>query len=92
MVGGQKAKVERWTHICGGCGSCMEASLKAPGSFLVEILAWILFFPVGIVYSLWRHRNRRATCPVCGSVDVVEGDLPRGRALLEQYHGAKLPE
>jgi hypothetical protein len=100
----QKTKAEPWTHICGGCGSCMEPRGSSPGSVFVELGLWLFalvlwsayswpWLTVGaLFYSLFRHLKRKSVCRACGSVDIVPGDLPRGRALLAQYHGAKLPE
>lgn len=36
-----------------------------PGSIWIEIALWIIFFPAGIIYSLWRITNKRpAEVPV----------------------------
>ncbi|MFC1612728.1 hypothetical protein ACFL23_00135 [Patescibacteria group bacterium] len=41
------------------------------GSFLMELFLWILFFPVGIIYSLWRVNSRHIGCPKCGYNYVI---------------------
>jgi len=57
-----------------------------PGSIGVEILLW-LFFGIGILYSVWRLSGRKIVCPTCLSPDIVHALTPRGRELLERYHG-----
>lgn len=37
----------------------MATRFHTPGSFWIELALWILFFPAGIIYSLWRWTSRR---------------------------------
>ena len=30
-----------------------------PGSIWMELALWIIFFPAGIIYSIWRLTNRK---------------------------------
>jgi hypothetical protein len=37
----------------------MKTKYITPGSFWIELALWILFFPAGFIYSLWRVANRK---------------------------------
>lgn len=37
----------------------MSTRYHTPGSIWIEIALWIIFFPVGIIYSLWRWTSRK---------------------------------
>lgn len=32
-----------------------------PGSIWMELALWLIFFPAGIIYSIWRITNRTTT-------------------------------
>lgn len=38
------------------------------GSFATEVLLWLLLFPIGVLYSVWRltTRDKNPRCPKCG--------------------------
>jgi hypothetical protein len=48
------------------CGFYVKDLGDVKGSFAMELLLWILFFPIGIVYSIWRLTGRTKRCPRCG--------------------------
>lgn len=35
----------------------MKVKRIVPGSFAMELTLWVLFFPIGFVYSVWRHTH-----------------------------------
>lgn len=32
-----------------------DMARQVKGHFAIELALWVLFFPAGIVYSIWRH-------------------------------------
>jgi len=48
----------------------------------VETLLYCLLFVPGLLYSGYRHANRRKVCPKCGASEFVGTDTPRGLAIL----------
>ena len=70
----------------------MASKYTTPGSFWIEIALWIIFFPAGIIYSLWRWTSRRpvhsvsspfiAPAPKEGDFweNIVDGSLWRYRS------------
>jgi hypothetical protein len=68
--------------ICARCG--VQGSLKSEtkGSFLIEVILWLMFIVPGLIYSLWRLSTRRKVCGACGSPELVPLDSPRGKQLL----------
>lgn len=53
------------------------------GHFFIELCAWIIFFPVGLMYTIWRRNNMNANCPACKGVKtMIPSDTPRGREIL----------
>lgn len=71
--------------ICKTCGSTDGERLHTKGSFMVEVLFWLLLLLPGILYSVWRHTTREYVCRVCGSPDLIGQDTPIGKELMRQY-------
>lgn len=65
------------TMHCTTCGS--DSKPKTPGSLIVEIFLWLVIFPVGIAYSVWRFTSKGSRCRVCGSSAIVPASSPRAR-------------
>lgn len=68
--------------ICATCYSTVEPKSITKGSIWMELLLWVVCFPIGILYSLWRIASRTKGCPVCGSKDLVPLDSARGKEIL----------
>ena len=64
-------------RFCKQCHNTVQASNKAGGSFIIEVILYLLFIVPGLIYSVWRMSSKRLTCPECGSTDVVH--LQRNR-------------
>lgn len=73
--------------ICAACGHLGDTRLHTKGSLLMEIFLWCLLIVPGLIYSVWRHASRGQVCSACGSADVIPTNSPRGRRLVEDYHG-----
>jgi len=56
---------------CRDCGVIAPPKSHTRGSIVIEIAGWVLFFPVGLAYSLWRLSVRREVCPCCKADRVV---------------------
>ena len=51
------------------------------GTFVIEVFLWLVFLPIGIIYSLWRLTGRKNNCLAClihQSWDSREKDGKRG--------------
>ncbi len=58
-------------QTCTRCGWTGNPEKKAPGTMGKEIALWILVFPVGILYSIWRMVFKREQCPECNGTQFV---------------------
>jgi len=49
-------------------------------------ITFLLFWGIGLIYSIWRLTSRRSTCPSCGAErdSLVPRDSPLGANLLNQ--------
>lgn len=79
-------RVYQPTYQCQLCGHTAQGSgthrKVTPGSGWIELLLWLLFFPVGIIYSVWRLTARyKNGCPACGEgrMWAVGGYVPYRR-------------
>lgn len=53
---------------CKKCKNYNELFLTKPGSSRFEFTAWVLLFPVGPFYSIWRHLSpKKSLCRACAS-------------------------
>jgi len=66
---------------CRDCGVIATPKSHTRGSIVVEIAGWVLFFPVGLAYSLWRMSSRRKVCLCCGSDRIVPLSSPAGKRI-----------
>lgn len=60
------------------CGSKMTPRKHCPGSIWLEVIARSLFFPIGLIYSLWRHCTKKEVCRVSGAEEIVYALTPQG--------------
>lgn len=74
------------------CTNCYHVGAgKKSGSLLLELALWLICFPVGIWYSLYRSKHRHGDCPQCkGSKTMIPAATPRGQELLQKV-GLDLP-
>lgn len=49
----------------------------------VEIVLWLLFIPLGIIYSAVTRIN---TCAGCKAGWLIDIDTPKGKELMEKYN------
>jgi RNA polymerase subunit RPABC4/transcription elongation factor Spt4 len=69
--------------LCTSCGSQVSHQKSVTqGSFLVEILLWLLMILPGVLYSLWRLTSRKKVCPQCLQPALIPIDSPIARATM----------
>jgi hypothetical protein len=92
-------------YICTDCHNLgWPSRKKTQGSIYIEIAAWLIFFPIGIAYSIWRSTSKKKICPVCKSESMIsvytlrghilrkyilQGYTVRGHKLFSQYQNEK---
>ncbi len=54
------------TLTCAHCGAIGSARWRSRGSLMIEIVLWVGFFFPGLIYSLWRHSQKKRYCQMCG--------------------------
>jgi hypothetical protein len=62
---GSKTRPVTDADLC-ACGFYTRGLNAVKGSFWMELLLWLMFFPIGIIYSIWRLTGRTTRCPKCG--------------------------
>lgn len=76
--------------VCSNCGTYnAEPARPFPGSGAVEIVLWLWLIIPGLLYTIWRHQNRRYVCRSCGSTGLIPADSPKGRELLASSASAQ---
>ena len=77
---------------CKDCGAVGETETETKGHLFIELVLWLCFIIPGLIYSIWRHTNRRELCGVCGSDKVVPMASPIGQQLaLSAGHAPEPP-
>lgn len=67
---------------CDQCGTVAAPKTHTRGSFLIEILLWLMLIFPGILYSLWRITTRAKVCPACGAGNMLPTTAPKAAAAL----------
>jgi len=72
-------KYKSMSRICTNCGYEGKAKFKTKGSFLIEIVLWLLFIIPGLIYSLWRiSASKMMVCPGCDNINtMIPADSPK---------------
>lgn len=71
-------------RVCAACGTEGRGKYVTRGSFLIEIVLWLLLIIPGVIYSLWRMSTRKPVCPACGSEHLVPIDSPVARKIRRE--------
>lgn len=77
--------------MCLTCGSEMKPKTRVKGSFIMELLLWILLIVPGVIYSFWRLTSMEKVCAVCGSNTLVPIDSPVAKHLRAQLNQTSAP-
>lgn len=70
--------------VCTVCLTVGEPRRVTRGSFLIEVVLWLMLLVPGLVYSLWRLSTRHDACRECGSSAIVPVASKRGQMLLRE--------
>ena len=69
--------------ICSYCEYIGHSKNKTLG--FMEILLWLVFFPAGIIYTIWRLSTQCNICPGCQKRNtMIRIDTPLGQKLINQ--------
>ena len=60
------------TIHCPNCSYDGKPQTFMKGSWVMELLLWILFFPIGLIYTIYRSTSAHKGCPKCGYQYVVK--------------------
>ncbi len=80
--------------ICIICGHVGNAKALSPGSFIGEIVIFVILFVIALMttfwillislfYAIYRSANNKSVCESCGSRQIIPVDSPNGMALLK---------
>lgn len=67
---------------CSHCGTVARPVTMTKGTFVLEVLLWLLFLLPGMLYTLWRLTTRQKVCPGCGTPNMLPLDSPKAKAAL----------
>jgi hypothetical protein len=73
---------EKVEMICTTCGYVGTAKMRKKGSFLIEILLYLIMILPGALYTVWRLTTREKVCPACKNPTMIPTNTPKGQALL----------
>ncbi len=74
--------------LCVQCGFQGQPKRITKGSFLTELLLWLLTILGGLIYSVWRLTSRYQGCPKCESPNIIPIDSPRAMSILREQSKA----
>ena len=80
-----RAKQPVAPFVCPHCGQSGKPATETPGSFVMEVVLWLLLLVPGIIYSFWRTTSKRRVCPACRQPGMIPSDSPRGRQILDSF-------
>jgi hypothetical protein len=69
--------------VCTRCHTVARPKTRTGGSFVLEILLWLMFLLPGLIYTLIRSASTAKVCPACGSADLVPTSSPVGQQVLK---------
>ena len=75
--------------ICTTCGYVGYPEKSVKGTFLIELVLWLLFLIPGLIYSIWRLTTKQDVCPSCGNPTMIPTDTPIGQKLLSHVSADK---
>lgn len=77
--------------ICPKCEYVGVAKMKRRGSTKMELVGWLLLFPLGIPYSIWRMFGKAEVCKSCGHDILIAEDSIVGQRVLNRIYGLQAP-
>ena len=76
----QKIAYDAGSRFCPSCGGVGEPHRENRGTFIVELLLWLLCVP-GMIYSYWRRSKKIEKCAYCEKEGVLPIDSPEAQAI-----------
>jgi len=67
---------------CNRCGSVAAPKQVVRRIGVLEVLGYFFWIVPGLIMTLRRHRQGRATCQVCGNGDLIPATAPLAREQL----------
>jgi hypothetical protein len=64
--------------VCTNCGFRGKSKRVTKGSFLIELVLWLMLIVPGLIYSIWRLTSRYSACPQCGAGNMIPIDSRKG--------------
>src|SRR5258708_10333078 len=77
LVAATRSRLMAQEMYCPNCGIVAEPKKITPGSFLIELVLWLMLIVPRIFYSLWRVTFKKIVCPGCGAPDMIPTDSPK---------------
>ncbi len=68
--------------LCTNCGYQGQSIMITKGSFLVEIVLWLLFILPGFIYTMWRFLGKYEGCPECLKDTLIPINSPKAQRIL----------
>jgi len=68
--------------LCTTCGAVTNPVTITKGSFLIELVLWLMMILPGLVYSIWRLTSRITACPACKNPTLIPLASPVAQATL----------
>lgn len=75
------ASSKQW--FCTQCHTIGRPVYKTPGSFVLELVLWLLFCLPGVIYTVWRLTCKTKCCPACHSAAVIRCNSPAARNFVD---------
>jgi hypothetical protein len=72
----------RGAFFCTKCGHVGNAKKIVKGSFIMEVCLWVLIFPLGACYSVWRIITKFNGCEKCGGDGLIPSDSPMAKKMM----------
>ncbi|SDB03346.1 hypothetical protein SAMN05660653_00146 [Desulfonatronum thiosulfatophilum] len=70
--------------LCTNCGAKGKPKKIAKGSFVLEVVLWLLLIVPGIIYSFWRLTSKQKVCPICKAPNMIPLSSPMAQKIMAQ--------
>ncbi len=70
--------------ICAHCGYIGKTERFSKGSYLLEIILWMMLFVPGTLYTTWRFFNEYHACPICRNMTMTPLDSTLGKKIANE--------
>lgn len=71
-------------YVCKSCNHVGKSKSFVPGSFVIELFAWLCLILPGLIYTLWRASSKKKVCEMCSSKEIIGIDTPMGRKMVKE--------